>query len=403
MMYQFWLPFFLSACHVAAVNLYVASYSGGTWAGNVTTLSLSQKPDSTYSLTQTTSLNTSTNSPSWLTFNRQNNVLYLIDEAVNSTTNGTIVAYQTSYTGELTEISRTVALVGGVHGVFYASGHALAVPHYTGSTLQTYDIKLDGSLSLLETFNFSSPDFVSGTIADRQEAPHPHETILDPTGQYLLVPDLGADQVHIFNINQKTKKLSPQEPLKTSPGYGPRHGAFSLDKIAGSYVFYLVGELSGNVTAYRVDYGHDGNDLKFHEIASYGTLNPGESFPKNPDGSSKVAPAEIEITPDGSMLIVSNRNDTTFGTKPPTDSLVSFSISLTNGSLKKLPLVSAHGSFPRQFALNRAGNLLAVGLQNSGNLVVLRKNLSSGLFDEEVASIEFSNGINIPVCIVWDE
>jgi 6-phosphogluconolactonase (cycloisomerase 2 family) len=295
MRYLILLTAFLVSCLVNAVNLYVASYSSGSWAGNITTLSLTQKPDSTYSLVQTSTLNTTTNSPSWLTLNRHNNVLYLIDEAVNSTTNGTLVAYKTSYTGELNELSRTEALVGGVHAVFYASGSALAVPHYTGSTLQTYEISSSGKdIKLLQTFNFSTPGFKTGSIADRQEAPHPHETLIDPMEQYLLVPDLGADLVRIFGINQKTKQLLTKVPLKTTPGYGPRHGTFSLDKICGNYIFYLVGELAGKVTAYRVYYEDSG--LMFHEIASYGTLNPGKSFPLNPDGSSKVAPAEIEIT-----------------------------------------------------------------------------------------------------------
>jgi 6-phosphogluconolactonase (cycloisomerase 2 family) len=274
---------------VEAVNLYVASYSGGTSDGNITTLSLLQKPDSSYSLTQTSTLNTSTNSPSWLTLNRQNNILYLVDEAINSTTNGTIVAYQTNYTGQLTELSRTKAQVGGVDAVFYASGQALAVPHYTGSLLQTYNIK-NGNLELLQTINFQS---AVGPIADRQEAPHPHQAILDPTESFILIPDLGADVVHIFSIDQK-HKLTAKESLRTSPGYGPRHGVFTRDPIGGNYIFYLVGELAGKVTAYRVKSNSSG--LGFEEIASYNTLTPGKSYPLNPDGSSKVAPAEITIT-----------------------------------------------------------------------------------------------------------
>jgi 6-phosphogluconolactonase (cycloisomerase 2 family) len=106
-----------------AVNLYVASY-----AGNLTTLSLLQNPDDSYHLTQTSTFNTSTNAPSWLTLNRQNNVLYMIDEAT-SAANGTIVSYKTSFTGHLTEIQRVKAMEGGLHAAFYGSGSALAVPH----------------------------------------------------------------------------------------------------------------------------------------------------------------------------------------------------------------------------------------------------------------------------------
>ena len=108
-----------------AVNLYVSSY-----AGNLTTLSLLQNPDSSYSLTQTTTFNTSTNTPSWLLLNRQNNVLYMIDEAnaVNGT-KGTVVSYKTSFTGHLTEIQRVESIPGGLHAAFYGSGSALAIPH----------------------------------------------------------------------------------------------------------------------------------------------------------------------------------------------------------------------------------------------------------------------------------
>lgn len=106
-----------------ARNLYVASYTG-----NITSLSLLQNADSSYNLTQTATFNTSTHTPSWLTLDRQNNVLYVVDEAVNAT-NGSVVSYRTSYTGQLTEIQRVEDTGGGVYATFYGSGSALAVPH----------------------------------------------------------------------------------------------------------------------------------------------------------------------------------------------------------------------------------------------------------------------------------
>jgi len=101
--------------------------------------------------------------------------------------------------------------------------------------------------------------------------------------------------------------------------------------------------------------------------------------------------------------VVSNRNDTTFGINPEIDSIVSYKISLSDGTLTEQPLVPAYGAFPRQFAINNAGTLLAMGLQNSGNLVILGRNWTSGLWDHEVANIEFAEGINMPVCVVWDK
>lgn len=107
----------------SAKNLYIVSY-----AGNITSLSLIQNPNRTYNLSQIATINTKTNAPSWLTLDRQNNILYLVDEAVNAT-NGTLVAYKTNNTGQLTEIVRVEALAGGVCATFFGSGSALAVPH----------------------------------------------------------------------------------------------------------------------------------------------------------------------------------------------------------------------------------------------------------------------------------
>jgi 6-phosphogluconolactonase (cycloisomerase 2 family) len=122
----------LMALPALAVNLYVASY-----AGNITSLSLLQKADGSYSLSQISTFNSSTHTPSWLTLNKQNNLLYMVDEAVNNT-NGTIVSYKTSYTGKLSEVFRIEDIGGGVDATFFGSGSAIAVPHYTGSALVTY-------------------------------------------------------------------------------------------------------------------------------------------------------------------------------------------------------------------------------------------------------------------------
>ena len=221
----------------------------------------------------------------------------MVDEAVNVST-GTLVSYETSYSGELTEVKRQSALPGGVHAAFFASGRGLAIPKYASSTVQTYKVTPDGEFSLLQTFNFTNPffNFTIGPISERQEAPHPHGVILDPTQRYLLIPDLGADRVHVFAVDQATAKLTPLDSLVTGPGYGPRHGAFSLKPINGNYIFYLVGELSGNLTAYRVSYAEGYGGMSFTELATYTTLNSTEQFPPNLVEQSKTAPAEIAIS-----------------------------------------------------------------------------------------------------------
>lgn len=64
-------------------------------------------------------------------------------------------------------------------------------------------------------------------------------------------------------------------------------------------------------------------------------------------------------------------------------------------------LFPAGGQYARQFALNRAGNLIAVGFQQTGNVAILERDVASGVFEKEVTSIPIAGGL--VVCVVWDE
>ena len=88
-------------------------------------------------------------------------------------------------------------------------------------------------------------------------------------------------------------------------------------------------------------------------------------------------------------------------TVPPSDSISSFSISKANGTLTFIEIFPAGGSFARQFALNKAGNLVAVALQETGSVAILERDVASGVFTKQVAKIAIGGGQT--VCIVWDE
>lgn len=164
--------------------------------------------------------------------------------------------------------------------------------HSSTSALTTYAVDLTtGLLSSayqIETFSLAEP----GPVADRQEAPHPHETILDPTGKFILVPDLGADLVRVFGINQTTGYLLELDPLVATPGTGPRHAHFWSPKgfpaaSKDDLFFYVVGELASSLKGYKVSYPKTGG-IAFEEVFASDTYG-GEGIPVG------NAPAEIQI------------------------------------------------------------------------------------------------------------
>lgn len=114
-------------------------------------------------------------------------------------------------------------------------------------------------------------------MPSRQEVPHPHQAFLDPTGRFVLVPDLGADLVRVFAVDPLNLHLTAQEPLTVTPGSGPRHLDF-LVAPNGQVYMYLVAELSNTITGYRVMTLVDGG-VEFVRFCQYPTHGNGNQVP----------------------------------------------------------------------------------------------------------------------------
>lgn len=115
--------------------------------------------------------------------------------------------------------------------------YILTLGNSEGSSLSAFDISDPSDIKLIQsqTFNLTAP----GTNPARQDAPHPHQTILDPTGNYIIVPDLGADLVRVFHIEKTTNKLIPVTPIQAVLGTGPRHARFLVTENA-TYLYVIT-------------------------------------------------------------------------------------------------------------------------------------------------------------------
>ena len=62
----------------------------------------------------------------------------------------------------------------------------------------------------------------------RQGEPHPHSAKTDPSGKFILIPDLGQDKVRIYRIGKDGQSMQPNDPAYATmpPGGGPRHVSF---------------------------------------------------------------------------------------------------------------------------------------------------------------------------------
>ncbi|KAI0161050.1 putative isomerase YbhE [Hypoxylon sp. FL1284] len=370
----------------SATLLYVTSY-----AGTVTTLNLTLAPSDGSAVPtgraagSAATLETVSNStgcgpsPSWLTLDLPRNLLYCLDEGLNDPYGG-VASFYAHDDGTLDTLNRLDIIQGPVSiAEFGDGGSGLAIAHYSGSSVSVVSTTPEGNLTLLhnETYTLNGP----GPDPSRQEASHPHEAILDPTGAWVLVPDLGADMVRIFSTEAGSPVLTSRPPLAVSPGSGPRHGVFLVTP--DTTFFYLISELGNTITGYQVVYPEDPDNktLGFNELF----VIPSHGEPTElPEGTGA---AEIVLSPDGKYLIASSRWENSFNitnfdpnnsTEIASDPIMTFSIDSTTGDLTKVQEFPAGGSGPRHFSINADGSLLAVSLQADGRVVIIDRDVETG-------------------------
>ncbi|KAJ6190815.1 hypothetical protein N7519_000836 [Penicillium mononematosum] len=355
----------------AAANLYATHYDG-----NIYTLSLDSGNGNSLSITS--SLKTCGDAPSWLTFDSSTRTLYCSDHSGNGTINGSLSSYSVDQDGRLTELAKTVDVGSAVHSTIYGGKHGrekyLAIAHYGGSALSTFALPLSSDKEALQVFRYqmSQPG-----IKPQQNAPHPHQVILDPTGDFLLVPDLGADQVRV----------------------GPRHGLFwkstSDSAQAPLTMLYTLSELGGHFNAFVVSYLPSGC-LGFRETQSF-VPYPGGQLPAG------ATPAELAMA--GNSLYASIRFDQGF---PPNDSIATLARS-SNGTVTFSQITSSYGTIPRTFVVNKKGTLVAIGDQGSSNVAIVRRDPESGTLGKLVANLQVgqpgqaSNSSTGLSSIIWEE
>lgn len=253
----------------------------------------------------------------------------------------------------------------------------------------------------IQTFRYtlSSP----GTVPSRQDTAHPHHAIIDPTGKFAIVPDLGADLIRLYSITSATQGVTALTPVKSSPGAGPRHGAFSP---AGN-MYYQLNEIANRVDVFNVVYTPT---IAFTPVQNISTYPTGTTPALNPVPTA----GEIAISTDGKYLYTSNRSDKTFSNarvapSPSTQTIQSDSISqFSIGSDGKLAFVQqtpVGGLAPRHFSLEptNGGEYVAVATQSTGRVAIYRRDKTTGKIETvPVASIDMNQlGSQQPACVTW--
>ena len=260
---------------------------------------------------------------------------------------------------------------GPCHVAVDPGGKWVFAANYNSGSVAVFPVHEDGTLGEATGFVQHAGSSVN---TQRQSGPHAHSANLSPDGRWLLVADLGLDQILSYRVDAVKGTLSPGDPpfTKIAPGSGPRHMAFGRD---GRFA-YAISEILSTVTVFRYN-------------SARGSLQELQTVQVTPEGyTGPKSSAEIAVDPSGKFLYGSNRGDSTIAV---------FRIDADKGTLTLVERVSTQGKTPRNFAIDPSGAFLFAANQDSGNVVEFRIDPATGRLTPAGTVLEVAN----PVCIVF--
>jgi len=291
--------------------------------------------------------------------------------AVNELEQGALRAFAIEpATGALTRLNEQPSEGGAPCFVSVdGRGRFAFVANYAGGSVALLPIQATGALGpAAQVVRHTG----TGPNAERQEAPHAHCILPDPSNRYALAADLGADRMFVYGLDLEGGSLRHMEEgdAVMRPGAGPRHIAFhpTLPLV------FVANELDSTVATLRFD-------------AERGTLSPLATRSTLPDGwAGTNYPADIHVAASGRTVYVSNRGH---------NSIAVFSVAASTGALTLDQVVSTEGDWPRNFSLHPSGQWLLVANQRSNSVVVFRLDRETGRLTPTRQRI----AIPSPVCL----
>jgi 6-phosphogluconolactonase len=326
-----------SAVHSAEYLAFSGGYTSGAAKGIYT-----YRFDPSNGLLKLLGVAAETDNPSFLILDAKRHLLF----SVNEGRDGAVSSFGIDeHTGKLALINRISSRGSSpCHLALDHTGKWLAVANYSSGSVAVLPVAQDGVLGDPVAFD---QHHGSGANPARQEGPHAHSVVFSPDNRFLLVNDLGTDEIFVYRFDAAHGTIKPNEPaaFKTAPGAGPRHLVFHPN----GKIVYTVNEINSTVTA-------------FHYDPAKGTLEAFQSVPLLPaDFHDSSTAAEIVINHDGTDLYASNRGH---------DSIALFSIDPERFTLSFKDRTPTLGRTPRHFTLDPTGKWMIVANQDTGNIVV---------------------------------
>jgi len=316
-----------------------------------------------------------TASPSFLVPDRAGRFLYAVNELqkFQDQESGAVSAFAIDKESGKLKFLNQVSSHGAnpAHITLDNTGKYVLIANYFGGNVATFPVRPDGSIGEASTI---VQHHGHGAISPRQDTPHAHAIVPSPDNRFVLVADLGLDEVLVYRFDPAKGSLTlvDADTTKLDPGAGPRHIAFSRD---GKFV-YVINEIQSSVAVFSYNKATGA----LHFIQKLSTL------PKDYSGPNDDA--EIQLHPSGKFLYASNRGH---------DSIAVFSVDKRKGTLTFQETVSSGGKIPRGFSLDPTGKWLFAANQKTDTVLLLKVDPKTGRLTPTNTVVSVPS----PVCVVF--
>ncbi|WP_424215085.1 lactonase family protein [Streptomyces sp. BI20] len=288
--------------------------------------------------------------PSWLAAGDRPGLLH----AVSENDRGLIASFRADpRTGALTPVGAPVPTEAAGPTHLARFGDRLVSANYTDGSLSSVALDPAGAPrgpARVLPYRGTGPD------PDRQERPHAHQVVVDPTGRLLLSADLGTDTVRVHDAEGPDGAPRVRSETRLRAGAGPRHLAFH--PTAG--LFYVAHELEPLVSVCRLDAG-SGEVTVLAELPI-----PAAGAP----GGARAYPSGIVVDPTGRHLWIAVRG---------TDTLVTWELAPDPAAPALVGSVPCGGAWPRDLAQDPLTGRLYVANERSGAVTWFDTDPDSGL------------------------
>jgi 6-phosphogluconolactonase (cycloisomerase 2 family) len=276
--------------------------------------------------------------PSFLALSADGRTLYAVSE---TDPEGAAAAFSLADPAAPRQLGAPVPVYGGfpTHLAVH-QGHLLTANYAAPGSVSVLSLNGDGSIGGVRSVLEHEGD---GPHPERQEAPHAHAVVTDPTGRWALSVDLGTDSVRVCELDTAGGELEIERELGLRSGIGPRHLAFHPD---GAHA-YVMNELDSVVTVCRWD-------------ADKGSLRPlAETRVLPEDAEGENYPSEVVVSHDGRFVWTANRGH---------NSIALLAVEDGGESLAFVETVGCGGDWPRHLTLDPSGTRLYAANERSGDV-----------------------------------